>query len=158
MMIIMSKKHLLQKRFTVAASLILLGSAAFVFRDKLCQPTQAFCHQSTAEIPANSSQLAPNYFSYSDQKLDKLLARNQKIVLYFWAPWCTSCTLLDQDILDGKVQIPNGVSLLRVPYDTAQELKQKYKVVVQHTFVEVDKNKEPIKTWVGGGIEELKTL
>ncbi len=46
-------------------------------------------------------------------------------------------------------EIPENVNLLKVDYDSSSDLKQKYGVTMQHTFVLVDANGEMIKKWSG---------
>jgi thiol:disulfide interchange protein len=145
-----------QKILAITAGGLILACAGIVFRDRICQPTQAFCDTQANSNPSDSqTELAPNYFVYSAENLKEAHIQRQKVVLYFWAPWCVSCTTLDQDILDHKVQVPPDVTLLRVPYDTAHDLKQKYQIITQHSFVRLDDHDNSLGSWVGGGMEEL---
>jgi len=74
--------------------------------------------------------------AYSPEKL--ALAGNGKVVLFFHAAWCPKCRQLDAEAAANPGLVPNGVHVLKVDYDTATALKQKYGVTVQHTFVQVD--------------------
>ncbi len=69
-------------------------------------------------------------------------------VIFFHAPWCPSCVAADSAISSGTV--PDDVLILQADYDSNTDLKKKYGVVTQHTFVQVDENGEKIKSWVGG--------
>jgi len=106
---------------------------------------------------AVSEVLAPGYYTYTPAALGTA-QRTGIAVLYFWAPWCSSCTSLDIELQDKKASIPEGITVLRVDYDQAQELRAKYNVVTQHTFVQVDAAGNALSTWVGGDIEELEAL
>lgn len=67
-------------------------------------------------------------------------------VLFFHAPWCPQCRMIEEDIkTDG---VPDGVTILKVDYDSNQELRQKYGVTLQTTFVEVDENGNEIEKFV----------
>jgi thiol-disulfide isomerase/thioredoxin len=57
-------------------------------------------------------------------------------VLFFHAPWCPQCRQLEQSIKTGK--IPDGVTIIKVDYDSNQALRQKYSVTIQTTLVRVD--------------------
>jgi len=46
--------------------------------------------------------------------------------------------------------IPENLTILKADFDSDLELRKKYGVVAQHTFVVVDENGEEIKKWVGG--------
>ncbi len=73
---------------------------------------------------------------YSPEKL--ALAKNGKVLLFFHASWCPICRGLDAEAAANANIVPDGVTILKVDYDTATALKQKYGVTVQHTFVQVD--------------------
>ena len=67
----------------------------------------------------------------------------------YLAPWCPSCRGLEADIEANLSAIPDGLSLQKVDYDSATELKKKYGVVRQHTLVQVDAAGNMIKTLTG---------
>jgi thiol-disulfide isomerase/thioredoxin len=93
--------------------------------------------------------------SYQDYDPSKLaLAEKGKVVLFFHAPWCPSCKAVNENILQSIV--PEGLSILKVDYDSSGELKKKYGVTSQHTFVQVDKDGNLLKKWVGGsGLKDI---
>ncbi len=86
----------------------------------------------------------------------ELVGKTERTILSFSATWCPSCQSFKKDIMEKRADIPAGVTVLRVDYDTYGDLKKKYGVRSQHTFVEVDKNGAPIKTVVGSA--DLKAL
>jgi len=67
-------------------------------------------------------------------------------LLFFHAPWCPQCRMIENDIKSQGV--PDGVTVLKVDYDSNQALRQKYGVTLQTTFVEVDRNGELIEKYV----------
>lgn len=71
-------------------------------------------------------------------------------LLFFHAPWCSSCSALNADISKNLGDIPAGLTLFKVDYDSEKELKKKYGVTYQHTMVQVDKDGNMIKKWSGG--------
>jgi thiol-disulfide isomerase/thioredoxin len=83
---------------------------------------------------------------YSEYNTDKLSATH-KNVLFFHASWCPACRWADKNFASSD--IPQNVNLLKVDYDTSAELKEKYGVTMQHTFVLVDSEWEMIKKWSG---------
>jgi len=89
-----------------------------------------------------------SYESYSPEKIVR--ASTGDVVLFFHAGWCPSCRGLSSDIESKETSIPNGVSILKLDYDTETALKQKYGVTTQHTLVQVDKDGNLIKKWSGG--------
>ncbi len=77
----------------------------------------------------------------------ELVWKTEKTVLFFHADWCPSCRAAD--IWIGGDTIPANLSILKVDYDTSDELKKKYWVLSQHTFVQVDKEWNMLEKWVG---------
>lgn len=70
-------------------------------------------------------------------------------ILFFHASWCPECRAFEQEILANP--IPEGVQVLKVDYDSSTDLRQRYGVTIQTTFVKVDDNGERISSWVGYG-------
>jgi hypothetical protein len=70
-------------------------------------------------------------------------------ILFFHAPWCPECRGFEEAIKAGKV--PEGAQILKVDYDSATDLRKKYEVTIQTSFVRVDTAGERIKLWSGYG-------
>lgn len=70
-------------------------------------------------------------------------------ILFFHAPWCPECRGFDQAINKGDV--PAGIQILKIDYDSSQELKKKYGVTIQSTFVRVDADGDKQRLWTGYG-------
>lgn len=67
-------------------------------------------------------------------------------ILFFHAPWCPQCRMIEEDIKSQGV--PDGVTILKVDYDSNQPLRQKYGVTLQTTFVEVDADGNELEKFV----------
>jgi len=98
---------------------------------------------------------AGQYIDYSSEALVAAQTDGKKPVLFFWAAWCPFCRAANEDFEKHSSQIPANVVILKVNYDKEQELKQRYGITYQHTFVQVDAQGNVITKWAGGGIEEL---
>lgn len=100
--------------------------------EKTLQQNQPNTSQST-----DAQQMATTepgkYIDYTEANLAN--ASGQR-VLFFHASWCGQCRQLDEDIKKGS--IPEGLTILKVDYDTNQGLRQKYGVTLQTTFVKID--------------------
>jgi thiol-disulfide isomerase/thioredoxin len=90
---------------------------------------------------------AGSYETYAPEKLSKAI--NGDVVLFFRASWCPTCIGVDKDIRANLSSIPANLTILDVNYDNSNELKKKYGVTYQHTFVRVDKDGNMIKKWSG---------
>jgi thiol-disulfide isomerase/thioredoxin len=83
--------------------------------------------------------------TYSPEKL--ALAKEGRVVLFFHANWCPICRAFDAEADANPNIVPDGVHVLKVDYDTAIALRQKYGVTIQHTFVQVDAVGAQIGKW-----------
>ncbi|HQJ35849.1 MAG TPA: thioredoxin family protein, partial [Rhodoglobus sp.] len=94
----------------------------------------------TAETDAAASGV---YVDYSPTAIADAEGR---ALLFFHAPWCPQCRSVEADILSEGV--PAGVTIIKVDYDSHQDLRQQYGVTLQTTFVEVDSSGAGLQTYV----------
>ena len=79
----------------------------------------------------------------------------RKTILFFHDPQCGECQAFDKALREGP--IPAGVQILKVDYNSRQDLHQKYGVRMQSTFVELDDDDDDDHDhdiWVGYGKEK----
>jgi peptide methionine sulfoxide reductase msrA/msrB len=86
------------------------------------------------------------YQLYDESLLSSLTG--SRILLFFHADWCPTCQNFEKQILASKT-IPKDVVILKVNYDTATELKKKYSILSQSTFIQVDSKWNMYKRWLG---------
>ncbi|MFZ5438003.1 MAG: peroxiredoxin family protein [Patescibacteria group bacterium] len=90
---------------------------------------------------------------------DLMTKDDGKRVLFFYANWCPTCQPVDAALI--KADLPADLTVIKVNYNdtdtdnTEKALANKYGVIYQHTFVQIDANGEVIKKWNGGSVEEL---
>lgn len=96
------------------------------------------------------------YKDYSQEVLVAEQKAGQKVVLFFHASWCPYCKAADTAFKANSNKIPAGVTVLKTDYDSNQELKTKFGVTTQHTFVQIDNNGNLITKWVSGDVDTLK--
>ena len=93
------------------------------------------------------------YQAYEPAKL--ALAKTDTVVLFFAADWCPTCREADANL--SKTEIPAHLHILKVDYDSSIDLKKKYGVTYQHTFVRVDADGNMLKKWSGSTtVEEIQ--
>lgn len=132
----------------------------------------AGCTQGTEQpntVPMQSSQVqsstvgeskienlaeAARYQTYTAEAFES--SKDKKRVLFFHANWCPTCKKAHQEITSESSQIPEDVVIFKTDYDTETQLKKKYTITYQHTFVLVDAQGNEIKKWNGGGIAEVR--
>lgn len=137
-----------------------LMAGAFIFNKSeapdsiVSNPTQT---QDQAEDTMSSNDRPAagggTYTDYSEQALDN--AEGQA-VLFFHAPWCPQCRAIEDDI--QQLGVPAGYTILKVDYDTRQDLRQKYGVRLQTTFVKVAPNGDKISDFVAYNEPTLAAL
>lgn len=95
------------------------------------------------------------YIYYNQDSFNEDIKYN-KVVLFFYASWCPTCAILQNELNSSKDRIPDGVRIIRVPYDDVSGANQetlamnsKYGVTYQHTLVQIDSNGELLKKWNG---------
>lgn len=84
-----------------------------------------------------------NYLEYSPRLLASLPGEK---ILFFHAPWCFQCKLLESDIEDST--LPKGLNILKVDYDSNEDLRRKYGVQIQTTLVKVNNKGEFIESFI----------
>lgn len=84
--------------------------------------------------------------AYVDYSEEALAAADGTRVLFFHAPWCPQCRALEEDILSAD--LPDGVTILKVDYDSHQALRQQYGVTLQTTLVALDEDGGASATFV----------
>lgn len=108
--------------------------------------------QATSDIAMETSK-ADSYQEYDQKSFE---SQNQtKRVIFFHANWCPTCKAANLEFEKNHDEIPAGVVLFKTDYDSEKDLKKKYNITYQHTFVLVDENGDEITKWNGGGIKEL---
>lgn len=86
------------------------------------------------------------YLEYSDSRLKS--AKEEFKVLFFHANWCPTCTAFEAKVLSEE--IPENIKILKVDFDTNSELRKKYNILTQTSFVLVDNDGTLLKRWVWG--------
>ena len=108
---------------------------------------------STTPAPGNSPTPAPDgaaagaYLSKADYAEQAGSRAGTKVVYFFHAPWCPTCRATEKAI--GRDGIPAGLTLVKVDFDTENDLRKKYGVTTQHTFVQVDPSGDELTKWTG---------
>ena len=67
-------------------------------------------------------------------------------LLFFHASWCPQCLELESDI--ESTDLPAGLTIFKVDYDSNQDLRQEYGVTLKTTMVKGEDNGEMIDSFV----------
>lgn len=92
-----------------------------------------------------SVSVAGAYIDYSQYQASG--ATTPTVVLFFHATWCPTCRAADKALHEQGV--PHGLTVVKVDYDSMTELRQRYGITQQHTFVLVDASGQELRKWSG---------
>ncbi len=97
--------------------------------------TEAIDSTESAESETTATAESGVYTTYDAGAIAQSDAEH--ILLFFHATWCPSCRALDNDIVANADNIPAGVEIYKIDYDTATDLKRQYGVTTQHSIIEI---------------------
>lgn len=106
-------------------------------------------------VTSDYAKTNSKYVDYTPSIIKTAAEQEKKIVLFFHASWCPTCIQANKDILARKDEIPENLLIVRTNYDDEKELKKKYNITYQHTYVQVDGNGELVTIWNGGDLDEI---
>lgn len=92
---------------------------------------------------------AGDYIAYESFVTSRDKYSDSKVVLFFNAIWCSTCQQARENIEASLGQIPENLAIVVVDFDSSIDLRKKYGVTVQHTFIEIDNAGEPLGKWSG---------
>ena len=116
-------------------------------------PSPAASVAATTEEPTTEpSTKAPAlpagaYVDYADYQADQQAYAAGDVVLFFNATWCPTCQEATKNL--EAADFPEGLTVVSVDYDSNLDLRKKYGVTTQHTFVAIKPNGDQIKKWSG---------
>lgn len=143
----------------VIASILVAAVVAIFIARTAEGPSQDNMDSSGAKdlpLPSETGGSTPPMLSagrYVDYSADGIKSEGYDVtILFFHAPWCPECRAFDMEIKQGTV--PQGIQILKIDYDSSQDLRQKYGITIQSSFVRVDKDGSEQKSWTGYGKEK----
>jgi thioredoxin 1 len=101
--------------------------------------------ESAATSPSAAS--AGSYIDHAAYVRDPSAATG-KVVLFFHATWCPICREVEESLTTAPVNA--GLTVVKVDFDDASELRERYGVTIQHTFVQVDPEGRQLAKWSTG--------
>jgi thiol-disulfide isomerase/thioredoxin len=95
-----------------------------------------------------------SYINLSDYNSDSVKYADTKNVYFFHASWCPICQTIEKEINKDITKIPAGVTFIKTDFDSNTELRKKYGVTTQYTFVQVDENGNETKQWSASSLSK----
>jgi thiol-disulfide isomerase/thioredoxin len=128
-----------KKLVIVSSVLVLAALGAYYVSSDSSEPVENSPITESSEMSPSvpnateANVQAGNYIEYEEGIIEKTPGTK---LLFFHAPWCPQCRALESDI---KAQdLPKDLTIIKVDYDSSQELKERYGVTMQTTIVRVD--------------------
>ena len=125
------------------------------------------CSQESSSPDAMSPAMSPSsamshgdaasqsYITYDQYQASKDKYADSKVVLFFNAKWCPACRAINEALTSDPGKIPAKTTVVSVDYDQHTDLRQRYGVTTQHTFVQIDTNGEKTRQWVSTSVDAL---
>ena len=110
--------------------------------------------QKTTDDESEVGVAPGKYVDYSEELLADATIGTK--ILFFHAPWCPQCRELEDSIEAGD--IPSGVTIIKVDYDSNQSLRSKYGVTIQTSLVKINDGGDLVKKYVAYDEPSLKSL
>lgn len=111
----------------------------------------------TPEQPRASSQpesTTKKYITLAEYDSNQKGYENVKKVYFFHASWCPICRSIDEAITSNTNAIPDGVTIIKTDFDSSIDLRKKYGVTYQYTFVQIDNNGNETAQWTAATLEK----
>jgi len=94
--------------------------------------------KSSSSATSHSDSASQSYITYDQYQASKDTYADSKVVLFFNATWCPDCRAINEALTSDPGKIPAKTTVVSVDYDQHADLRQRYGVTMQHTFVQVD--------------------
>jgi hypothetical protein cdivTM_02768 len=104
---------------------------------------------------SHSEAASQSYITYDQYQASKDKYADSKVVLFFNAKWCPACRAINEALTSDPGKIPAKTTVVSVDYDQHTDLRQRYGVTTQHTFVQIDTNGEKTRQWVSTSVDAL---
>ena len=104
---------------------------------------------------SHSEAASQSYITYDQYQASKDTYADSKVVLFFNATWCPDCRAINEALTSDPGKIPAKTTVVSVDYDQHTDLRQRYGVTTQHTFVQIDTNGEKTRQWVSTSVDAL---
>ena len=111
--------------------------------------------KSPSSATSHSDSASQSYITYDQYQASKDKYADSKVVLFFNATWCPDCRAINEALTSDPGKIPAKTTVVSVDYDQHTDLRQRYGVTTQHTFVQIDTNGEKTRQWVSTSVDAL---
>ena len=104
---------------------------------------------------SHSEAASQSYITYDQYQASKDTYADSKVVLFFNATWCPDCRAINEALTSDPGKIPAGTTVVSVDYDQRADLRQRYGVTMQHTFVQINSSGDKVRQWASTSTDGL---
>ncbi len=116
--------------------------------DAAVSPSPAATTPGAEPAPAGATaKAAGGYVTYAQYLANKTEYDQGDVVIFFSATWCPSCQATNAAL--KKEGVPSGLTVVTTDYDESTDLKKRYGITIQHSFVQVDAAGKALAKWTG---------
>ena len=95
------------------------------------------------------TQSPGSFITLAEYETNKAQLDETNVVLFFNADWCSTCKTARENIAAEAGALPADLTIVAVDFDNSDDLRKKYGVTVQHTFVQIDAAGDELAKWSG---------
>lgn len=103
----------------------------------------------------SEEMVAGAYISYEDYKSNTAMYQDADKIIFFHAGWCPTCRGIENEINEDISRIPDNTVIIKTDFDSSTELRQKYGVTVQSTFVQIDNDLNETAQWTASDLDDV---
>jgi thioredoxin 1 len=120
-------------------------------------PTSNVAQQPIQPVPSPTVQqtVSQRYITAQVYRQNPALYSSSKRVYFFHASWCPTCKSIDGEITADPSRIPQDVVIIKADFDTETELRKKYAVNSQYTFVQIDIADQAVKKYLATSYDKV---
>lgn len=133
------------------------NKAAQEHTESLLAPEERELHEQEEAGEVNETDELKGKGTYTDFSPD-VIGNGETSVLFFHAKWCGECKRDDKALTQWEEENGLPVSIYKVDYDSATELKNRYNVAQQNTYVVIDGKGNAISSVSFPGLKKLQAL
>jgi thioredoxin 1 len=97
---------------------------------------------------------AETFITLAEFESHKDTYNDQKKVLFFHASWCPICNGIEEEITSDPTQIPSNTTFIKTDFDSSTDLRKKYGVTTQYTFVQIDNEGNELDQWSATNLDK----
>ena len=111
--------------------------------------------KSPSSATSHSDSASQSYITYDQYQASKDKYADSKVVLFFNAKWCPDCRAINEALTSDPGKIPAKTTVVSVDYDQHADLRQRYGVTMQHTFVQINSSGDKVRQWASTSTDGL---